>query len=414
MTLVPAPRRIPPVLLVWMLGTTQVIGYGTVYYSFAILAGSIAAEFRWPVSWIYGAFSVALLVGGALAPLAGRRIDRHGAGAVMAVGSAAAALALALTALAPSPWLFALGLIAIEVAATAILYDAAFAALVQACGPAARLRITQLTLIAGFASTLFWPLTTWLHGVVDWRSVLLVFAAANLLVCLPLHVAVARRRGAPDPEPAPERPGAPAAAETLLTGEAARRAFVLASIGFALSGFLLSALLAQMVPVLTGLGLGSAALLVSTLFGPAQVLVRFVNMVLGVRSHPVHVTIFAMAMLPIAVACLALTAPVVAGAAVAAILLGFGSGLKSIVQGTLPLALFGGVAYGARLGQMAMVRQFLAAVAPFALAAAIEGLGPTTALMLFVAVGCLGLAAFVEVARIRAAARAAPPGTVAA
>lgn len=402
----PAPRPgLSPLALVLILGATQVVGYGTLYYAFAVLAGSIAAEFGWPSSWAFGLFSVALFVGGMVAPLVGRRIDRHGAGRVMALGSAGAGLALAAAALSPHPLVFALFMVAAQVASTGALYDAAFTAIVQLCGGSARQRITHLTLIAGFASTIFWPATTWLHERLDWRSVYLIYAAANLAIGLPLHLLVARL-GRPVADPAPSappaagaRPPAPAKPPAFTEAEATR-AFHLVSGGFALSGFLLSALLAQMVPVLTGLGLGASALWVSALFGPAQVLVRFVNLVFGVGRHPVTVALFAMAMFPLSVAGLALTAPSVPGAAVAAILFGFGSGLKSIVHGTVPLALFGAASYGARLGRMAMARAFMAAVAPFSMALAIDGLGATAALLVFAAVGLSGVAAFAEVQRM--------------
>ncbi len=130
-------------------------------------------------------------------------------------------------------------------------------------------------------------------------------------------------------------------------------------------------------------------------------------MVVGVRRHPLAVSLFAMTLLPVAVLLLATTAPSVAGAVVSAVILGFGSGLKSIVQGTLPLALFGADAYGDRLGRMALARQFLAAAAPFALAWQLETHGPAVALASLGAVGLVGVAAFAEVARLRTGA--APP-----
>jgi MFS family permease len=79
-------------LSVWLLGFTQIIGYGALYYGFAILAEDMATSFRWPVSWVFGAFSLALLAGAVIAPMVGRRIDRHGAAKVMAIGSIAAAV----------------------------------------------------------------------------------------------------------------------------------------------------------------------------------------------------------------------------------------------------------------------------------------------------------------------------------
>lgn len=393
-----ADRRPGPLALVWLFGVTQIVGYGTVYYSFAILAGSVAADFGWPVAWIFGAFSLALVLGGLVAPAVGRAIDRHGAPTVMAIGSFAMALLLAATAMAPGPLAFVAGLCAVEVASSLVLYDAAFAALVQLCGPAARLRITHLTLVAGFASSLFWPFTTWLHGHLDWRSVFLVFAAMNLLVCFPIHLWIAggRRRSQGGAGPSGEAP--PVAGS--VPPERVGRVLALVAIGFAVSGFMLSALLTQMVPALLAVGLGDEALLVSVLFGPSQVLVRFVNMVAGSRRHPLTVTLVSAGLLPLAVAILAVTAPNALGAAVFAVLLGFGSGLKSIVQGTLPLALFGSAGYGARLGRLASVRLFMGAVAPFAFALALEGAGPAVSLALLIVAGLAGVGAFVIVGRL--------------
>lgn len=171
--------------------------------------------------------------------------------------------------------------------------------------------------------------------------------------------------------------------------------------GFALAGFSLSAILAQMVPMLTALGLGASALVVSTLFGPAQVFIRFINILAGARRHPIVATLVALGVIPLATAILTVSAPWAAGAVLFAVLLGFGSGLKSIAQGALPLALFGSDAYGARTGFMASVRQALAAAAPFALAFLIERIGITSALAVMTVVAMAGLACMAEVARSR-------------
>ncbi len=113
----------------------------------------------------------------------------------MAAGSVAASIALVALALAPGLATFTVALVLLEIVSAAVLYDAAFTALVQIRGRDAGRRITHLTLIAGFASTVFWPLTTWLHGWLDWRSVLLAFAAGNFLVCAPLHLLLLRAVG---------------------------------------------------------------------------------------------------------------------------------------------------------------------------------------------------------------------------
>jgi hypothetical protein len=155
-----------------------------------------------------------------------------------------------------------------------------------------------------------------------------------------------------------------------------------------------------MVPMLTALGLGTSALIVSTLFGPTQVLVRLVNMLIGLKRHPMPATLIAIGIMPIAILILLLTAPLAAGAVVFAIMLGFGSGLKSIVQGTLPLALFGSASYGARLGWIAFARQVLAAAAPFVLAWLTGTIGLTYALAVITGMAALAVLAFAEVARL--------------
>jgi hypothetical protein len=382
------------VAVVWLLGLSQIIGYGTLYYSYAILAHSAAPSLGWPETWLFGALSVGLLLGGLAAPEVGKCIDRHSAGAVMALGSVVASVALLVAGTAVNGPVFASATVVMQIAGTLVLYDAAFTALVQVTGDEARKRITHLTLIAGFASTIFWPLTSWLDAGLGWRNVFIIFAIANLLICVPVHALLGRQLDLMPPPPSNASPP-----HNEAPSRAPSSAMWFATVGFALSGFALSAILAQMVPLLTAVGLGTSALLVSTLFGPAQVLVRFVNLIIGAARHPIGAALLALALLPVAIAALALGAPAVVAAVLFAAMLGFGSGLKSIVQGSLPLALFGPGGYGARLGIMASVRQVLASVAPFALAFLIEALGVRLALWIIAGVALLGLLCLMQVAR---------------
>lgn len=381
---------------VWLLGATQIIGYGTLYYSFAILADGVAADFGWPVSSLYALFSAALLAGGLFAPVAGRWIDRFGAPRAMTLGSLAAAFILVAMSVSP-PAGFIVGQIALEVVSALVLYDAAFAALVQITGTDAGRRIAHLTLIGGFASTIFWPLTTALGEAIDWRNVLVVFAGLNL-VAASIHAALPRRRvrGPARPVAVDRSDGATAPMDATRL----RLLMLLVTIGFALSGFILSAILAQMVPMLVAMGLGSSAVFVAALFGPSQVAIRLIQVAFVRGRHPLFVTLAATGFLVAAVLMLAATAPLVAGAAVFAILLGFGSGLTSIVRGTLPLAIFGLSGYATRLGWMASVRMLLAAVAPFSFAFVLGEAGPTSALGLSAVLAVAGLACFVATARL--------------
>jgi MFS family permease len=389
-----------PAAAVWALGTTQIIGYGTVYYSFSVLAPEIGREFGWSPEWVYGALTVALLAGGLLAPVAGYLADRFGAARTMVFGSIAVSITLVGAALSTNGLAYAAFLIAMEVASCLVLYATAFAALVQAGGQGAQRSITHLTLIAGFASTLFWPFTAFLLTLMDWHGVYLVFAALNLAVCAPLHFWLSRLkhpRSAEVPGSDQSSVSAPPSAGAL-EGTARSVGFGLMLLGFAIEGFVLSAVLMQIIPLLGGLGLGADTLLVTSLFGPAQVLSRLTNMVLGRNLLSTRVAIIAAVLLPLGAATLALTAPSVAGAAIFAVLFGLGSGLVSIVSGALPLQLLGRENYGATLGWLSSARQIASAVAPFCLALFMSVLGVKGALWVLAGLGLVTVATFAAIA----------------
>jgi MFS family permease len=381
--------------VIWALGATQVIGYGTLYYSFSVLAPTIGAEFGWSPEWVFGALSVALLLGGLLAPVAGHLAERFGAARIMFPGSILCALLLAAAAVASDGYSFAAALIGMEIASAMVLYATAFSALVQAGGQGAQRSITHLTLIAGFASTLFWPLTALLLDAIGWRGAYLAFAALNLLVCAPLHLWLARRR------PVQPRIEESTGRKVLETGSLAGRqrglAFGLMLIGFAIQGFVLSAITLQIMPILSGLNLAGDALLITTLFGPAQVLSRLVNMLFGRNLPQPWLAVIAAALLPVGLMLLALYAPAIAGAAVFAILFGLGSGLTSIVAGALPLHLLGRDGYAARQGWLSSARQVAGALAPFVLALAMGTTGLNVALWLCVAAGTVATAVFAAI-----------------
>ncbi|MBM3082765.1 arsenite efflux MFS transporter ArsK [Chelatococcus daeguensis] len=395
-----------PVWAIWALGLTQITGYGTLYYSFPVLAPAIAREFTLSEQWIFAALSASLLAGSLLAPTAGRWMDRVGAAWLMTIGSAAAALALVLCALAPGRVTFVTALLAMELTSCFVLYGAAFAAIVQAGSPQAQRSITHLTLIAGFASTLFWPLTSALHAHLSWREVYGVFAALNLGLCMPIHWALLRiaRRGsrlAPSPPEVASVAGPAANEGSTLDARSRRTAFLLMLAGFAIEGFVLSALLMHMVPLMATLGLGAAGLFIATLFGPAQVASRLVNMLFGGRLAQTHLATVAAGLLTLGVAVLAATAPWLAGAVLFAVLFGLGSGLISIVSGTLPLELFGRDGYGARLGWVSAARQFTSALGPFAFALLMSRTAVETSLWSVAVAGLLGLSAFVLIDMVK-------------
>lgn len=390
-----------PASVVWSLGATQIIGFGTMFYSFAILAPDISASLGWSQQLSFAALSLSLIGASFVSPVAGRLADRLGAPRVMGWGSAACALALALLALSPNAIWFVAALFLMQAASCFVLYSTAFVAIVQMSGRQAALSITHLTLIAGFASTVFWPFTTWLHTLFDWRGVFAVFAALNLLVCMPLHVAIGRidrrRRthAALPPEAAAEAP-----TEPLALPARRRLIFALMLLAFAATGLMLNAILVHMVPLTEALGMGAAGLWASTLFGPAQVASRLINMLFGGRLRQAWLAAISTGLLVGGLLVLLATTPWLPGALAFMIMVGLASGLNSIVGGTLPLELFGRKGYGAMVGWVSSARGFASAFSPFAMSAMLAGMGVQATLVVLLA-GCLvGLGGFVAVALI--------------
>ncbi len=286
--------------------------------------------------------------------------------------------------------LFGLSLVAMEVASAFVLYGTAFAAIVQIGGRSASRGITHLTLIAGFASTLFWPLTGILNEHYDWRAIYLSFAALNLFVCLPIHyrVALTPRRAEPLFSSEDEHP---------MVGLPRSGLFLLMLAAFAIAGLVLASILTHMVPLVAALGLGSAGLAASTLFGPAQVASRLLNMVFGGQLSQATLALIAAGLLALALALLLATGPWLPGVVLFAVLFGLGSGLASIVGGTLPLELFGRRGYGSRLGWVTAARQFSSALAPYAFARIMQEWGIGQALAIGVGAALAATALFAAI-----------------
>ena len=196
----------------WRSGFTQIIAWGTTLYALGVLGKPIAADTGWSQSLVFGGLTVGLLVSSAVSTTVGRLIDRRGGRAVMSIGSILTAVGLVLLSQVTDPYAYLAVWAFLGLAMRMTLYDAAFAALVQVTPSRGRRAISYLTLFGGFASTVFWPIGHELNAGYGWRTTLLVFAAINLLVCLPLHwFGLARRetRGGlrrSQPTPAPQAP----------------------------------------------------------------------------------------------------------------------------------------------------------------------------------------------------------------
>ncbi len=351
----------------------------------------MAAEFGVPASLIFGMFSVALLLAGIGGPSVGRWIDRAGGRGVLMASNLVFGGALALLSWAPdTAWLWVAWLL-LGAGMSMGLYEAAFSALTASYGQEARAPITGITLIAGFASTVAWPLTGILEAEAGWRDACLVWAVIHLLVCLPLNRwMIPAGIHASRPAPASD---APASAP----GESDTRAMLLLGYVFAVTWFTSTAMAAHLPAMLQLAGASAtAAIAAAALVGPAQVAARMFEFALMRRTHPLLSARLATLAHPLGAAILLLFgAPF---AALFTLIHGGGNGVITIAKGTLPLVLFGPVGYGLRQGLLSGPARIGQAAAPLAFGLALDGFGPD-ALILTALLGLSGYAAMLALGR---------------
>lgn len=353
------PGRVRTILA---LGTAQTLAWASSYYLPATLAAPIARDLQIRAPTVFAAFSAALVVSAVCGPPAGHAIDRFGGRWVLAATNVVFALGLALLSIVHTP----LGLFAawaiLGVAMGSGLYEAAFASLVRVYGTAAGSTITGITLIAGFASTVGWPLSAVLEAHLGWRGACVTWALLHLFVGIPLNVSLPRGempdasgasvdRRTDKPRAVPEQPTELRAAVLL--------AFVFAAVWF------VSTAMAAHLPRLLQAGGASvtAALAASALVGPSQVAGRLAEYGFLRRVHPLLSARCAALLHPLGAAVLMLGgAPL---SAAFTILHGGGNGILTIAKGTLPLVLFGPHGYGHRQGLLMVPARGAQALAPW-------------------------------------------------
>lgn len=229
---------------------TVIVSYGVVYYAFPVLAGHIAAATGWSRTATTGAYSAGNLAGAAAGIPAGRLLQRYGPRPVMTAGSVLGAASVAAIAAAPSYGWFLAAWLAAGIASAGLYYPPAFAALTAWYGPRRVQAVTVLTLTAGFASTIFAPLTSALAAPLGWRGTYLVLAAVLAAVTIPAH-SLALRLPWTEHHPS-DSAGASRARDR---GVLASRTFLQLVSAATLCAFAQYAALVNLVPLLTGRGM---------------------------------------------------------------------------------------------------------------------------------------------------------------
>ncbi|HUB13443.1 MAG TPA: MFS transporter [Acetobacteraceae bacterium] len=382
--------------VVTVMGIGQVLVWGSSYYLPAVLAQPIADRTGWPLSWVIGALSLALLVSGLVSPKVGALIERHGGRPILMASAALMAVGLATLAMAPDLAVFTLGWLVLGGAMGTGLYDPAFAALGRLYGNGARAAITSLTLIGGFASTACWPLSAVLLERFGWRGTCLAYATINLLVVLPLYrfglpaeapsvrVAAPRRAALPAGDAGRGHAGrghagrgdggAMAPAAPVMRGDARYRLlFFLVAVTMTLSSIIAAVVSVHLLTILQqrGVALGTAVAL-GAVVGPCQVGARLIDLLAGQRTHPVWEGLLSAVFVSLGLGLLLAQRDAVL---VGLVVYGGGIGLRSIVRGTLPLALFGPVGYPSLVGRLALPMLLGQAAAPSAGAVLLEHFG---------------------------------------
>jgi MFS family permease len=368
------------------LGSAQTLAWGSTYYLPAILAAPMARELGVSTGVVFAAFSAALIVAAVLGPLAGRRIDLFGGRDVLTVSSLVFAAGLGTLGAAQGEGMLFAGWLVIGIGMAMGLYEATFSTLAGIYGREARGAITGITLLAGLASTICWPISAYLETEVGWRMACFFWAGTHLAIGLPLNrflVPVGTQPISATNETVRGAPGGHTGSQN--------RAMPLLALVFAVTWFTSTAMAAHLPRLLEEADASATvAVAAAALVGPAQVAGRLLEFGVLQRFNPLLSARLAAIAHPLgALAVISFGAP---AAVVFTVLHGAGNGILTIAKGTLPLAIFGPSGYGLRQGILMVPARFGQASAPFLFAALMERFG-TSALLLSTALGLAALAA---------------------
>src|SRR3954453_21928342 len=268
----------PPQLpIIMALGTTQTLAWASSYYLPAILADPIARDLGVSSNWIFAAFSASLVISALLGPRVGRQIDLVGGRSVLSISNLTLAAGLALLGCSYSIAVLVVAWLLLGVGMGFGLYDAAFGALGRIYGDAARRSITGITLIAGFASTVGWPLTALGLESIGWRNTCFAWALAHIFIGLPMNFFML-----------PAVKGAKAdVAASIKPHTAIDRMMILLAFAFAAAWSVTSAMAAHFPRILEAAGATTGqAVFAGALIGPAQVAARIFEASFLSRFHP--------------------------------------------------------------------------------------------------------------------------------
>jgi predicted MFS family arabinose efflux permease len=342
-------RRLAVIIV---LGAAQTLAWASSFYLPAILGDRIAHDVGMSSTWFFAAFSAALVVSALVGPRVGRTVDAVGGRGILAVSNVILAAGLGGLAFAHSQEMVWVAWLILGLGMGIGLYDTAFAALGRIYGLEGRSAITGITLLAGFASTVGWPLTAWGASELGWRETCLAWAATHIVVGLPLNLLLPKSSMVISAEDA-GKPHIPMDRPMLVLG-----------LAFAASWMVVSAMAVHLPRLLEAAGASTVqAVAAGALIGPSQVGARILEAGLMRRFHPMVSARLSVVLHPLGAAVLGVFGAI-AASGVFAVLHGAGSGILTIARGTVPLAMFGPEHYGYRLGLLGVPSRITMAAAP--------------------------------------------------
>ncbi len=352
------------------LGIGQIVSWGTLYYSFPLIAEPMGRELGYSRPAVYGAATLGILLAAAAAFPVGAAIDRGHGRSVMAWGSVLGGLVLMAWSQVASLPVFYVLFAGVGLAQAMTMYEPVFAVVARRYGAEARRGITAITLWGGFASTVFIPITQGLVTALGWRGALLALGGTNLAICVGLHVWLIDPRLDDAGRPAGSAAGtAPLAGGRAVRWALGRPAFWGLLVCFTLYYSMYTGLTFHWYPMLIEQGYSVAAVISAlTLIGPAQVAGR-IAMWMFARHQPVR-TIGPAAMVgfPVCLLILILAPRHFVSVALFALVCGAANGVITIVRGLVVPEMLTREAYGAINGALGMPANLSRAFAPAAVA----------------------------------------------
>ena len=383
------------------LALTRIIGWGSTFYSTSVLVGALDREIGLNAEIVFGGITILLITGALVAPAIGRILDREGTRRSMCVGAVICALGLAVLSLAQGPVSYLASWFVIGLGHAMSLANTGNVTISQLMGERTRRVIGLMMLVTGLASSVFWPLTAVLMNAFGWRTTLLIFAAMQLAIVLPIYAAIPRYRRAPAAMSATVKGAASAGEHGSVAAHSRRAAFWLVALAFSASGLVSWGLPLHLISLFQEAGLTQAeAVWVATLSGPATLAARAIDATLGERLPAEKVALFGLLLGPLLCLALPFVPMTITAAVVFVVLFSAALGVISIARATLPLALFGRNGFASMLGKLTVPQNMTFAAAPLLFAVMVERLGANPTLMISAAIQAMGFVAMFALVRM--------------